>query len=225
MICIPICASDTDSARKKMALAAPLCDIVELRLDYLDSIDLSSLLAARHGPVVVTNRKTDERGRFTGTEEERVSSLTDAVRLGADFVDVELSTPPELMAAITGTMQKSSTGTRLIISSHNFMETPSLDRLHDLYARSRAAGGDIIKIVTHARVLSDNLTILALVDRVISDKGAIIAFCMGRKGKISRVMAPFFGSFLTFASLETGAESAPGQMTVHDMKKIFEVLT
>jgi len=224
MICIPVCASDIDNAREIMALAEPLCDIVELRIDYLDSIDLPSLLSARHGPVVVTNRKADEGGHFTGTEEERISSLTDAIRLRADFVDVELSTPLELMGEITGAIQKSAAGTRLIVSLHNFTETPSLASLQDLYTRCRAAGGDIVKIVTHARDLSDNLTILTLVDRIISVKGDIIAFCMGDKGKISRVMAPLFGSFLTFASLETGAESAPGQMTVRDMKKIFEVL-
>jgi len=52
----------------------------------------------------------------------------------------------------------------------------------------------------------------------------IIALCMGEEGKISRIMAPYFGSYLSFASLERGAESAPGQLTVEEMREIFRIL-
>jgi len=47
---------------------------------------------------------------------------------------------------------------------------------------------------------------------------------MGEEGKISRIMAPYFGSYLSFASLERGAESAPGQLTVEEMREIFRIL-
>jgi 3-dehydroquinate dehydratase len=47
---------------------------------------------------------------------------------------------------------------------------------------------------------------------------------MGEKGRISRVMAPLLGSYLSYASLDTGAESAPGQLTIAEMRQIQEIL-
>jgi len=47
---------------------------------------------------------------------------------------------------------------------------------------------------------------------------------MGEKGRLSRVAAPLLGSCLSYASLEDGAESAPGQLTAVQMKRIIEIL-
>jgi 3-dehydroquinate dehydratase/shikimate dehydrogenase len=44
---------------------------------------------------------------------------------------------------------------------------------------------------------------------------------MGEAGLISRVLAKKFGGFLTFASLGSGAETAPGQVSIHDMKRLY----
>jgi 3-dehydroquinate dehydratase type I len=52
----------------------------------------------------------------------------------------------------------------------------------------------------------------------------IIAFCMGEQGRISRVMALLLGSYLSFAALDKGAESAPGQLTIGEMRQLQEIL-
>jgi 3-dehydroquinate dehydratase/shikimate dehydrogenase len=44
---------------------------------------------------------------------------------------------------------------------------------------------------------------------------------MGEAGLISRVLAKKFGAFLTFASLRDESATAPGQVTVHDMKRLY----
>jgi 3-dehydroquinate dehydratase/shikimate dehydrogenase len=44
---------------------------------------------------------------------------------------------------------------------------------------------------------------------------------MGEAGLISRVLAKKFGAFLTFASLAQGAETAPGQLTIDDLKRLY----
>src|SRR6476660_6236629 len=64
-------------------------DLVELRLDGVRDVDVAGALADRTLPVVITCRPGWEGGRFDGAEEDRVKLLVDAVRLGADFVDVE----------------------------------------------------------------------------------------------------------------------------------------
>lgn len=49
----------------------------------------------------------------------------------------------------------------------------------------------------------------------------MIGLVMGEKGLMSRVLSAKFGGFLTFGSLETGAESAPGQPTVKDLLELY----
>ena len=70
----------------------------------------------------------------------------------------------------------------------------------------------IVKIVTHAGDAADCLRVLELIPYARQEGQAIIAFCMGETGKISRIMAPLLGSAISYASLEPEEASAPGQI-------------
>ena len=50
----------------------------------------------------------------------------------------------------------------------------------------------------------------------------VISFCMGELGIISRILYKRFGSYLTFASLRTGKESAPGQINIHELLNTYQ---
>jgi 3-dehydroquinate dehydratase type I len=73
--------------------------------------------------------------------------------------------------------------------------------------------------------MADNLKVLDLIPKAQERGIRIIAFCMGRFGKISRIFSHLMGGYLTFASLEGGEESAPGQIPVEEMKRILKVLS
>jgi 3-dehydroquinate dehydratase len=47
---------------------------------------------------------------------------------------------------------------------------------------------------------------------------------MGRLGKHTRVIAPFYGSVLTYAAVDSEVSAAPGQFQVDEIKKILELL-
>jgi len=47
---------------------------------------------------------------------------------------------------------------------------------------------------------------------------------MGPLGKWSRVAAPLLGSFLSFAPFSKTGASAPGQLTVNDLKRAWNTL-
>jgi 3-dehydroquinate dehydratase type I len=79
-------------------------------------------------------------------------------------------------------------------------------------------GADVIKIVPFARSWEDNLTILSLIPFAKERKQKIVAFCMGEKGKISRIFSPFLGAAWTYASLSKNRASAPGQLTIRELK-------
>lgn len=44
---------------------------------------------------------------------------------------------------------------KIIVSSHNYQNTPSVEELSDLVARIQEAGADIVKIATYALDITD----------------------------------------------------------------------
>ena len=72
---------------------------------------------------------------------------------------------------------------------------------------------DLIKIVTTAVNEQDNFKIQKLLD----GKNDLIAFCMGLKGKESRVIASRSGSRISYCHL--GKKTADGQFSVEEMRK------
>jgi 3-dehydroquinate dehydratase len=52
----------------------------------------------------------------------------------------------------------------------------------------------------------------------------VVAFCLGPLGRISRLACLLMGGAFTYAALESGAEAAPGQLTLARMSQILELL-
>ncbi len=223
-ICVSITAKTTREALVKIEEGFAQADIVELRIDGIQGVNLPRLMKHAKGKVLITNRVKKEGGAFTRTEKERVTLLLEAVDLGADYVDLELRTEPGLMAELGKKIEAFQGRTKLILSYHNFGRTPSLKELRRRLDDGYAAGADIVKIVSHAQEMVDNLKVLGLIPYAQRKQKEIIAFCLGEKGKMSRVMAPLLGSYLTYASLNKGEELAPGQMTVRELKRMFGIL-
>ena len=74
-------------------------------------------------------------------------------------------------------------------------------------------------MVALAQEPEDNLRLLSLIPQARAAGREIIAFCMGPVGNWSRVAAPLLGSFLTFAPFTKKGASAPGQLTVNEVKR------
>lgn len=223
-ICIPITAATTAEALLKIEEGFGLADFLELRIDGIRKVNLEKLLAVRKGKLMVTNRIKEEGGAFSGGEQKRVALLIKAVTLGSDYVDLEIRTEENLINKLKETIETYQGRTLLILSYHNLEKTPGLTDLRKKMEEGRRYGADIIKIVPYAEKMEDNLKVLALIPYARKRGLEIITFCMGASGKISRVMAPFLGSYLSYASLSRGEESAPGQMTVREMKHVFKIL-
>jgi 3-dehydroquinate dehydratase/shikimate dehydrogenase len=225
MICVPLTATTVAQAQAEWPLAEAVADLVELRLDYLSDFrraDLEPLLAARRKPVIVTYRPRAEGGRYEGPEGPRLEALAAAVERGAEHVDVELSTSATACRDLL--TQARSAGTRVILSFHDFEKMPPLDHLRSLVDEAWTRGADVAKVAGLATEIEDNLTILALVQYARQQQRDLIALAMGAAGRLSRVLTPLFGAYLTFATLAPGRESAPGQMTPAELQQIWELL-
>ena len=132
-------------------------------------------------------------------------------------MDLELST-----AELAPTLERIKKKAECILSYHNLEETPPLNSIRDIVRRQLSAGADICKVVTTARSAEDSLTVLQLIPEFPGAR--VVTFAMGPLGLVSRVLCPLVGGDFTYASLARGKESASGQMTVEELRKLYEML-
>ena len=215
MICIPIVGSTKLEALRNMEKAERMADIIEIRLDLLPRETWIPLLERKKKPSIVALRPPRQGGRFQDEEIERIRLLGEILGYGPDFIDVEWDTPSQLIGSL---LRKRRENTGLIISYHNLTETPQ--DLESIAKGVAVRGGDVVKIVTQANDFVDNVRLLRLIEKQV---GKTIAFCMGPFGIPSRILTLRAGGFVTFGALETGKESAPGQIPASDMKEIYRV--
>ena len=209
MICVSI-----GRTRHKMVIAEHKhlaehgAELVEFRLDWLSRMpDVGRLLAGRPTPCVLTCRRKQDRGRWRGDEEQRMTILRTGIVSGVEYVDLEDD--------IAGKVPRYG-NTKRIISHHNFDETPAdLEEIHERLAK---LDPDIVKIVTMANSTEDMVRMLKL---VASAKVPTVGFCMGELGQPSRVLCGKFGSPFTYATFSKDREMAPGQLSFAEMKNIY----
>jgi len=214
MICVPIFEKSYDtilqSARKSIEAGA---DLLELRIDVMNNPNpdnVVNIIKEINFPLIATNRRMEEGGFFQGTEDERTDILVEAAKY-ANIVDIELGTDPDYLAKVVNASKST------IISYHDFNKTPSADFLLEIVRKEKKLG-DIAKFSVMPQNISDTLIVL----EVLSQVQKTIGIAMGDIGMYTRVIAPLFGSPITFASLIN--KSAPGQLDIVTTKNILDKL-
>ncbi|XP_062145224.1 bifunctional 3-dehydroquinate dehydratase/shikimate dehydrogenase, chloroplastic-like [Alnus glutinosa] len=220
LICAPVMAETVDQmliqTRKAKELGA---DLVEIRLDFLKNFsprqDLEILIKQCPLPTLITYRPKWEGGEYDGDENKRQTALRLAMELGADYIDVELKVAHDFYNTIQG---KKPEKVKIIVSSHNYQNTPSLEEIGNLVARILATGADIVKVATTAVDITDSARIFQI---LVHSQVPMIGIVMGERGFISRILSAKFGGFLTFGSIEAGVVSAPGQPSIKDLLDLY----
>lgn len=243
LLCVPILVHDVahalaDAARAKQGGA----DLVELRIDEFftgegledagptDPPQVAAIVELVQRcplPCIVTCRASAEGGGYDGPDDARVSLLE---RLGT------LPTPPYAIDVEWSTFQRSANlrqkvklavqhpsqlregvRTQLVLSLHDFRTRPPdlLRRLADMASQPAAR---VLKVALRARNLSDTLELLDLPGHTSLPT---IALGMGDFGVASRILAPKFGGWLTFASLHSAGATAPGQPTLEELLDVY----
>ena len=221
-LCVAIFVRDAEQAKREITLAAEAgADLVELRVDRATIEQIEEFATAVRDsivPALVTCRPTWEGGQSELDDAGRVTILAGAADAGASYIDVELKTVQankDRFADVMGEVDEQQRP-RVIVSSHDFTGRP--DRLYNMLAEMNALPGHIDKLVWTARTVRDNLEAFEI---LLTRHKPMIALCMGEAGVISRILAKKFGAFLTFASLSNDSGTAPGQISVHDLKRLY----
>ena len=196
-------------------------DLIELRLDGLRDLSGWQRLLREDVPTIVTNRAEWEGGHFSGREDERVKPLLEGISEGVACVDIELSTPSDLLAEVVRAAEEG--GTSVMMSYHDFRKVPPQDVMVGTIHRMVEAGCDIAKLIGFARRPRGALDMLGFLIKVSESVDVpVVAFAMGEAGKFSRVVAPLFNSPIVYAA--AAEATAPGQLDVAAVKRLLDEL-
>jgi len=218
-VCASVIGENVDAMAAGMARAVEQqADIIEIRLDGLRKNSEWETLLETELPLILTNRAGREGGRFKGEDGARIKYLLEGINEGVACVDIELSTPHSILKKVVKTAKIH--GTSLLLTHHDFKETPPIATLMNIAEKMAGAGCDIAKIVTFARIPKDALTVLNFLNQVPSYvKVPVVAFAMGEAGRISRIAAPIFGSPIVYAAAKE--TTAPGQFDVETTRLLL----
>jgi 3-dehydroquinate dehydratase-1 len=166
-------------------------------------------------PLLATFRPESEGGAWTGGEEERKQRLLECIEF-VDAVDIELHSA-EINIEISKACKKA--GKTLIVSNHSLDGTPENSVLQGRIDAAKNLGADVVKLACLAETEADVSRLLVLL-AANRDKG-MIGISMGAKGAISRVVAPLFGSLLTYTSLDLNYGQLPLEELIHFLKAFY----
>ncbi len=217
MICISIKEHDFEKCKRILTgytignclfeLRADLCGFTPAQIEELTSLTPNLIITCR-----------SNRAGGSKTEKEALELMTAAIRHGAKYADIEIEASPDHLEYIKAYATANSC--KLIVSYHNFTETPTLDELCHIRTLCERKGADIVKIVTTAHSTEDSMRVLSLYNAQHSTSTPLVAFAMGEAGRFTRLSCLYLKSPFTYCSID-GAETAPGQYCADEVEQIL----
>lgn len=241
-LCIAVGGRNAAELMQNAQAALRESRFLELRLDSISKPaevfgPLKKMIQANPGVMVIgTCRRKVNGGGFGGSLTSEFEVLMGAAEAGCQIVDLEIESAESAKAAQLEELRKTAVGGKrgvksagangvvedrtqlaLMISYHDFHRTKHLEKVTD---RIEAFDPDLVKVVSTAKSLADNLEILDLLS-FRSAASQMAAIAMGEEGLISRILGPREGGAFTFAAASTGKATAPGQITARVMRELY----
>lgn len=241
-ICVPLTSSTAEGLLAEARYVAQLpCEIVEWRADYILNamggivlsevcrrlkLLLKEIKRITEKPIIFTIRTEAEGGQI-GLKNEGYFYINKVIaETGmADIIDIEAFDAPGVVPedAIKEFVEYAhANGTYVMMSNHDFEETPDQEEMLTRFFVMQALDGDLMKLAVMPQTQDDVLELLATAT-IMKDYYAEIPFVvisMGELGANTRICGGEFGSVMTFASGRKA--SAPGQINAKMMKALID---
>lgn len=232
-VCAPLVARTREQLlAEAQAVAALAPDLLEWRVDFFAGVAdtalvLDTAVALREVtagiPLLFTRRSVREGGEPITLSEPQVLALYRAVceRRLAELVDMEMGGDAQQIHELRACTRAHGVG--LVLSYHNFDETPAVGQLLQRFEQAAQLDADVAKIAVMPRQQED---VLRLLDATAQASRRlpipVVSMSMGAWGAVSRLCGGVFGSALTFAVGQNS--SAPGQVPIADVRAALAIL-
>ena len=230
---------DVTLALPHMEVLTAGADAIELRVDLLRSPrdaykfgtyipppayvanQVAALRRSTPLPIVFTVRTVSQGGAFPdNAEQEAFDLLGLALRLGVEYIDVEITWPEKRILDLASRKGAS----KIIASWHEWSGKMkwSEELVKEKYQHASRLG-DIVKIIGKAESLADNFALFNFVTQVNDSSQAkpIIAINMGIEGQMTRILNTTF-SPISHPLLPSKA--APGQLSFVEIQRALHLL-
>lgn len=196
-------------------------DIIEWRADYLPKEVILQVAPAvfekfAGRELVFTLRTRSEGGQIDLSPEEYIHLIKEVAQLyQPDYIDFEYYSYKDVFEEMLDFPN-------LILSYHNFQETP--ENMMEILSELTSLNPKLVKVAVMAHTEQDVLDLMNYTRgfKTLNPEQEYVTISMGKVGKVSRITADVTGSSWSFASLDEA--SAPGQISLANMKKIREIL-
>ncbi|MCK9423944.1 MAG: type I 3-dehydroquinate dehydratase [Bacteroidales bacterium] len=210
MICVTI--SEPDVIHLLRILKS--LEFAEIRMDLMNLTEKNiALIFSQPVRLIATCHK----GRFTS--KKRKQMLIKAIESGATYVDIEIESHKKFKNDIISIAK--ANGCKVIISYHNFLQTPPLKDLHAIIRQCFSSGADIAKVACKSNSDSDAARIIGL----LGEYKDLVGIGMGEKGKLTRIASLLIETPFTFAAPDEGVCTAPGQIRYTELRNIYQYLS
>ncbi len=220
-ICVSVSALTAEEMFGKIAAAGEYADIIEIRFDSLKPEELDIVLSRvlndlPKKPVLFLFRPADQGGMRDVTVAERLKFWERVLAEPPVGSVIDIEADPAIAMAVR------ANAVSRIVSSHDFHGVPA-DLNASFDAMATAFEADIVKIAVTAADITETIGVWKMIGRAREAGKEVIPIAMGEAGKWTRILGLAHGAYLTYASLDDGGETAPGQVTAEQLAKLYRV--
>lgn len=200
-------------------------DIIELRIDqWTDVTGVKQVInELKELPfefkVLITYRSNSQGGKGHVNEMEYQNVIQKLINeSGYEMLDIEWDDKKDKNTYLSFINKAHQKGIQVVLSHHNFNETPSLEELKFTYYKMHQFEADYLKV---AVMPNDEKDVLHLLEAVKDSADAlnqhIIGIAMSDIGIVSRTAQGVFGGTVSYGCLNE--PQAPGQIHIEELKK------
>lgn len=213
-ICVSVCAENFADLLKQVKRAEELADVVEIRFDCLNKEEIEKVLAeiTKKGfcgkKILATFRIKAQGGKRAVSDAERAdfwAKIPDSAwaDFEDDFIEKSFSRNHNLR----------------ICSQHDFESVP--ENLEEIYRNLKNTNADVVKIAVQTEDIAETIAIWKILKKAGAENRKMIPVAMGESGKWTRILGLAHGAFMTYASLDSMSETAPGQVSAKDLTEVY----
>lgn len=232
-LCTPIVGTTREELLYELEqIKAKEPDLIEWRVDFFRDIhDFNAVVKISqalkkivpHIPLLLTIRSVEEGGNPTGlTREQTVKLLTYICQNSSvEIIDYEMANDEEDIKQVRKVAEEE--GKLLILSYHDFANTPTNEELISFIKKAESFGADVAKLAVMPNNHGDVLRLLEVTDQArLFSKIPVATMSLNSLGAVSRMIGWIFGSVIVFT---VGAKSsAPGQIPIEKMREILTLM-
>ena len=194
-------------------------DYYEVWIDYIKDLDEEFVVSLarkfREKIIFVFRRQNLESIKLSLETRRSLISLLSKI---PNFLDLDFLTQHDELEFL----KKSTTKLKLILSYHNYKETPKLDFLVNLTTKMRRYNPDIYKFAIFCQTENEVFVLLQLLLKLKEEKLKYIVLGMGEIGQITRVVGSVSGNEINFTPKDLKEKSAKGQLTKKSLELILK---